>query len=64
MVASGRADDDDGSQARSMRLCGPVPAGLPVTGVAVSTLSGPIHTETVVAAAVVTGRFQLSRDDR
>ena len=47
-----------------MRLCGPVPAGLPVTGVAVSTLSGPIHTETVVAAAVVTGRFRLSRDDR
>ena len=49
---------------RSGGLCGPCLWVLPVTGVAVSTLSGPIHTETVcatdgVAFAVEEAQFDL-----
>jgi GAF domain-containing protein len=42
---------------RSGGLCGPCLRVLPVTGVAVSTLSGPIHTETVCASDDVAFRL-------
>lgn len=44
-------------------LCGPCLRVLPVTGVAVSTLNGPIHTETVCASDDVAFRLDELRFD-